>query len=144
VTLPARERDFVENNPTSAMTTLKRDGMPHTVRIAVGLVDGKLWSSGTQTRARTRHLRRDPRSSLFVFDLKWAFLTFETTVTILDGADAPEQNLALFRKLQKQDDPHGTIMWNGEPRSPDELLRILAEEQRLIYEFKPIRSYGLY
>jgi hypothetical protein len=49
----------------------------------------------------------------------------------------------LFRKLQKQDDPHGTIQWQGQPRSPDELLQILREEQRLICEFEPVHAYGL-
>ena len=144
VKLNARERDFIDANPAAAMTTLRRDGSPHSVRVAVALVDGKLWSSGTQNRARTKHLRRDPRSTLYVHDNKWAYLAIESTVDILDGPDAPELNLALFRKLQTQDDPHGTIQWNGQPRPPDELLRILADERRLIYEFEPVRTYGLY
>ena len=142
--LRARERDFIEHNSAAAMTTLGRDGTPHTVRIAVGLVDGKLWSSGTQDRVRTKHLRRDPRSTLYVHDNKWAYLAIDATVRILDGPDAPEQNLALFRKLQKQDDPHGTIQWQGQPRTPEEALRFFVDEQRLIYEFEPVRAYGLY
>jgi PPOX class probable F420-dependent enzyme len=144
VNLNARQRDFIEQNSAAAMTTLRRDGTPHSVRIAIGLVDGKLWSSGTQTRLRTRHLRRDPRCSLYVHDNKWAYLSIDTTVTILDGPEAPELNLRLFRKFQDQDDPHGKLMWNGQPRTPDELVQILTEEQRLIYEFEPVRAYGLY
>ena len=142
--LNARQRDFIEHNSAAAMTTLRGDGTPHSVRIAVGLIDGKLWSSGTQTRLRTSHLRRDPRCALYVHDNKWAYLSIDTTVTILDGLDAAEQNLKLFRKFQSQDDPHGTLMWNGQPRSPDELRQILGDEQRLIYEFEPVRAYGLY
>ena len=142
--LNARQRDFIEHNSAAAMTTLRRDGTPHSVRIAVGLIDGKLWSSGTRTRLRTRHLRRDPRCALYVHDNKWAYLSIEAKVTILDGPDAPDLNLRLFRKFQSQDDPHGTLMWNGQPRSTDELRQILIEEQRLIYEFEPIRAYGLY
>lgn len=142
--LNARERDFIEHNAAAAMTTLRRDGTPHTVRIAVALVDGKLWSSGTADRVRTKHLRRDPRCSLYVHDNKWAYLAIESTVKLLDGADAPELNLELFRRLQKQDDPHGTIQWQGQPRTPEELVQILRDEQRLIYEFEPIRTFGLY
>jgi hypothetical protein len=50
------------------MITLRRDGSAHAVRVGVALVDGKVWSSGTADRVRTRHLRRDPRSTLIVPD----------------------------------------------------------------------------
>jgi hypothetical protein len=51
----------------------------------VGLVDGSLQSSGTQTRVRTKHLRRDPRATLFVFDTTnpWRWVGLEATVTIV-------------------------------------------------------------
>lgn len=61
---------FLEKNPSAAMITLKRDGTPHSVRVGVAVVDGKIWSSGTADRARTGHLRCDPRSTLFVFDTR--------------------------------------------------------------------------
>ena len=70
------------------MTTLRTDGTPHVARVGVALVDGKVWSSGTQTRLRTKHLRRDPRSTLFVFDAEFRWLALESRVTILDGPDA--------------------------------------------------------
>jgi hypothetical protein len=50
------------------MTTLRPGGSLHVMRIGVALVDGNLWSSGTQARVRTAHVRRDPRPDLFVFD----------------------------------------------------------------------------
>ena len=59
---------FIKQNPAAAMTTLRRDGTPHSVRVGVAVVDGKIWSSGTQVRARTKHVRRDSRSTLFIFD----------------------------------------------------------------------------
>ena len=63
-----RTRSFLEKHHSAAMTTLRADGTPHVARVGVALVAGKVWSSGTQTRVRTKHLRRDPRSTLFVFD----------------------------------------------------------------------------
>src|SRR5438034_560602 len=131
--LSDRDREFVESNRSAVMVTLKEDGMPHVARIGVGLVDGKLWSSGTQTRVRTKHLRRDPRSTLFVFDehQRYRWLGLETTVTILDGPDAPELNLRLYRALA------------GEPDDVEEYLRAMVAEQRLIYEFDVGRSYGM-
>jgi PPOX class probable F420-dependent enzyme len=143
-----KAREFLERTHSAAMITLRPDGTPHAVRVGVALVDGRLWSSGTQARVRTMHLRRDPRSTLFVFDAKgpetaWRWLTLEATVTILEGPDAPEQNLRLFRVMQRQPEPRN-VSWAGVERTPDEFLRIMAEERRLIYEFEPIRTYGLY
>jgi PPOX class probable F420-dependent enzyme len=133
VSLSEDDREFVEHHRAAVMVTLKADGTPHVARVGVGLVDGKLWSSGTQDRIRTKHLRRDPRCTLFVFDEGHAYrwLGVETTVTILDGHDAPQQNLALYRALA------------GEPDDVDEYLRAMVAERRLIYEFDVIRSYGM-
>jgi hypothetical protein len=125
------------------MITLRPDGTPHAVRVGVALVDGKLWSSGTQGRLRTRFLRRDPRCTLFVFDQGWNYLTLETVATIRDGPDAPEQNLRLFRAMQSRPAP-ANLVWEGQERSAEEFLRIMAEERRLIYEFEIKRAYGMY
>src|SRR5439155_1314089 len=44
---------FIDQNPSAAMVTLRADGTSHTARVGVGVVDGKIWSSGTQSRLRT-------------------------------------------------------------------------------------------
>lgn len=127
-------RTFLEQNHAAVMTTTKADGMPHVAMIGVGLVEGKLWSSGTQTRVRTKHLRRDPRSALLVLakGTRYRWLGVEANVNILDGDDAPELNLKLYRVLA------------GEPEDPDEYLEAMVKEQRLIYEFEILRTYGSY
>lgn len=127
-------REFLEDNHDAVMTTVKKDGMPHVARIGVGLVDGKLWSSGTQTRVRTKHLRRDPRCALMVLDssTRYRWLGLECRVTILDGDDAPELNLKLYRTLA------------GEPDDVDEYLEAMVKEERLIYEFEVLKSYGMH
>jgi len=138
---------FLEKNRSAAMTTLRADGMPHTVRVGVALVDGKVWSSGTQRRLRTWHLRRDPRASLMVFDAAWAYLGMECRVRIIDGPEAQEQSLRLFQVMQQGMSPApspGTIMWYGQEKTREEFLRAMVEEQRLIYEFDVLRTYGLY
>jgi PPOX class probable F420-dependent enzyme len=145
--LSERELDFLERNRSAAMVTLREDGSPHVVRVGVAVVDGKVWSSGTRHRARTRHLRRDPRATLFVFDGQWRFLSLDATVTILDGPDAPENSLRLFQTMQRGMDPGprpGAVLWEGTERSPEEFLRIMVEERRLVYEFEVVRAYGLY
>ena len=129
-----RIQRFLENHHRAVMVTLRADGSPHVAIVGVGLVDGKLWSSGTQGRLRTKHLRRDSRASLCVLDATnpYAWLGLDTTVTILDGEDAPEQNLALYRVLA------------GEPDDVARYKEAMVEERRLIYEFSVVRAYGQY
>jgi PPOX class probable F420-dependent enzyme len=138
---------FINETRSAAMTTLRRDGTPHSVRVGAAVVDGKIWSSGTQKRVRTRHLRRDPRSTLFFFDPTFRWLSVECFVNILDGADAPQQNLRLFQVMQSGMAPApapGKITWFGAERTGAEFLAIMVEEGRLIYEFAPTRMYGMY
>jgi len=138
-------RAFLDRNHAAAMVTLRADGAPHSVRVGIALVDGRIWSSGTQSRVRTRHLRRDPRSNLFVFDNEWRWLALECRVTILDGPDAPRLSLRLFQVMQQgMPSEPGHINWFGQTLSHEEFLKVMADEQRLIYEFDIVRAYGMY
>lgn len=134
--------EFIEKNGSAAMITVGVDGWPKAVRIGVAIVRGKIWSSGHQRRVRTERLRRDPRCTLFLFDAKYAYLTLETNVSILDGPDAPALSLRLFRTMQKR--PSGPLMWYGEELDEDRFLRRMADEDRLIYEFQVLKSYALF
>jgi PPOX class probable F420-dependent enzyme len=131
--LDERVQRFLASNHGAVMVTLRKDGRPHVARVGVGLVDDNLWSSGTQTRVRTAHVRRDPRATLFVMsDSPWQWLGLDCTVTIHDGPDAVDRNLALYRVLA------------GEPDDLEEYRRAMVAEQRLIYEFAIDRAYGSY
>jgi hypothetical protein len=141
MTLTERDVAFLEDHRAAAMITVGRDGLARTARVGVALVDGKLWSSGTRDRVRTRRLRRDPRCSLFVFDPGFAWLTLETEVTILDGPEAPQQNLRLFRHMQSR--PTGPLSWFDGELDEGAFLRTMVIEGRLIYQFEVQRSYGL-
>jgi PPOX class probable F420-dependent enzyme len=142
VELSAEETEFLARNHAAAMITIGRDGTPRPVRVGVAVVDGRVCSSGTATRVRTRRLRRDPRCSLFVFDQHgYAWLALDTTVTIHDGADAAARNLRLFRVMQ--DRPNGPLLWYGQELNEQQFLAAMDAEHRLIYEFEVHRSYGL-
>ncbi len=117
------------------MITTGEGGIPKAVRVGVALVDGRLWSSGTQGRVRTRRLQRDPRCTLFVFDQAFSWLTLETTVSILD------ENMRLFRVMQNR--PAGSLSWFGGELDEAAFLQAMVDEKRLIYEFEVQRSYGL-
>jgi hypothetical protein len=139
--LTERQTAWLRDHRGAAMITVGDDGVPKAVRVGVAMIDGGLWSSGTAERRRTERLRRDPRCTLFVFDGAYAYLTLETTVTILDGPDAPEMNLRLFREMQGR--PTGPLSWFGSELDEPAFLQRMADEHRLIYRFDVQRAYGL-
>jgi Pyridoxamine 5'-phosphate oxidase len=141
-TLSERELAFLGDHHAAAMVTVGGDGVPKAVRVGVAVVDGALWSSGTHDRVRTERLRNDPRCTVYVYDPGFAYLVLETTVTILDGPDAAQQNLRLFRVMQGR--PTGPLSWFGGELDEDAFLQTMVDERRLVYEFEVHRAYGLY
>ena len=133
---------FLEKNHSAAMITTTADGTPKVARVGVAVIDGRLWSSGTNDRVRTKRLRRDPRCTLYVHDNAFGFLAIESTVTILDGSDATDLSLRLFRVMQGK--PTGPLSWFGGEFEDNEFLARMKAEQRLIYEFEPHHTYGLH
>jgi PPOX class probable F420-dependent enzyme len=142
MSLTEQDVDFLTSHHAAAMITVGRDGTPKVARVGVALVDGKLRSSGTADRVRTRRLRRDPRCTLYVHEPGYAWLALETSVTILDGPDAPELNVRLFRVMQ--DRSTGPLSWYGGELSEDDFLRAMVDERRLVYEFEVHQTYGLH
>ncbi len=132
---------FLEKSHAAAMITVGDDGTAKAVRVGIALVDGKLWSSGSQDRTRTKRLRQNPNCTLFVFDNTWSFLTLETTVRLIEGPDVPELSERLFRIMQNR--PTGDLSWFGGEMAPEDFRHAMADEQRLIYEFDIHRAYGL-
>jgi hypothetical protein len=142
MSLSDRDAEFLSDHHSAAIITVTPTGIAKATRVGVALVDGKLWSSGTKDRVRTKRLRRDPRCTLFVFESGFAWLALETTVAILEGPDAPGHSLLLFRQMQSK--PTGPLSWFGGELNEDDFLRKMAEEGRLIYEFEVHRAYGLH
>jgi PPOX class probable F420-dependent enzyme len=142
VTVSESDLEFLENNHSAAMITVVEDGVAKVAKVGVGLVDGKLWSSGTADRVRTRRLRADPRCTLFVHDAAYGWVALETTVTILDGPDVPELSVRLFRKMQGR--LTGPLSWFGGDLIEEEFRQAMVDERRLIYEFGIHHTYGLH
>lgn len=141
MSLTAEQREFLDTNRSAAMITIGGDGMPKAIRVGVALVDGKIWSSGTQERVRTRRLREDPRCTLFVFEPGWNALTLETTVELLEGNEVADQSVRLFRLMQGR--PEGPLMWFGEELDEEAFRQAMIAGRRLIYEFHVHKAYGL-
>jgi len=141
MSLSEKDLEYLKANQSAAMITVGGDGRPKVARVAVTLVDGKLWSSGTANRARTKRLRRDPHCTLFVFDSGWSWLTLETTVRLLDGPDAVDLSVRLFRTMQ--DRPSGDLTWFGKDYDEQRFRKLMVDEGRLVYEFDVERTYGM-
>jgi Pyridoxamine 5'-phosphate oxidase len=140
--LTEAQLEFLETHHAAAMITVGSDGFAKVARVGIATVDGKLWSSGTATRLRTARLRDDPRCTLYVHDPGHTWLTLETTVMILDGAEAPEQNLQLFRVMQAA--PTGPLSWFGGKLDEEAFKERMVAEGRLVYEFDVQRAYGMH
>ena len=126
-----RVTKLLERTHTAAMVTVRPNGSAHVARVTVGLVDGKLWSTGTRNRVRTKHLRANPRATFFVFDAKSRhWLGLEGRVTIHEGPDAPQKCLAFRRAIGQ------------EPEDVDAFLREMVEVERVVYELSVERTYG--
>jgi hypothetical protein len=141
MTLNDKELDFLAKNQTAAMITVTPDGIAKPTRVGVVVVEGKIWSSGTQDRVRTKRLRRDPRATLFVFESGYRWLGLEATVSILEGPRVADESVQLFRTMQKR--PTGPLSWFSGELDEDAFRAMLIEEERLIYEFEVHRSYGV-
>lgn len=139
--LTGKQLAFLEKSRAAAMITPADDGFPRAVRVGIALVDGRLWSSGTQDRVRTARVRQNPNCTLFVFDATWSFLTLETHVRLIEGPDVPELSERLFRVMQNR--PTGPLSWFGREMSLEDFRRAMVEEKRLIYEFEIRRAYGM-
>ena len=132
-----REIDFIQASHSAAMITVGPDGFAKPDRVAVAVVDGKIWSSGTQQRARTSRLRLDPHCTLYVHDTSWSFLSLETTVTILEGSEVPASSLRLFPRTAGHalpDRSSGTELELDE----SDFLQAMIDDDRLIYQLEKI------
>jgi PPOX class probable F420-dependent enzyme len=82
--------EFLGNPFVGAVTTLRKDGSPHTTVVWVDYDGGKVRFNTAVGRAKERHLRDDPRVSVTVVDpgnaYKWVSVTGRGELTT-DGAD---------------------------------------------------------
>jgi PPOX class probable F420-dependent enzyme len=130
-TLSARQRAFLEANHRAVMASVDDHGRPHAVPVLCALVDGRLWSSGTDRRVRTRYLAARPYASLTVlgegFGGEW--LTVSGPVETR-RQHRVEDNLRLYRAVTGRD-----------PDDLEEYRAAMVAERRLVYVLTPERVY---
>ena len=129
---------FVRARKNGVLTTIRANGRPQLSNILyVPGDDGVLRISGTDSRAKTKNMRRDPRVSLYVpGDNFWQFVVVEGTAQLTPVAadptdDTVEQLLAYYRA------------GNWEHPDWDDYRATMVADGRLIAAVHPERAYGL-
>ena len=129
---------FVRARKNGVLTTIRANGRPQLSNILyVPGDDGVLRISVTDSRAKTKNMRRDPRVSLYVpGDNFWQFVVVEGTAELTPVAadpqdDTVEQLIAYYRA------------GNGEHPDWDDYRAAMVADGRLIAAVHPERAYGL-
>ena len=129
---------FVAENKGGVLATLKSDGRPQLSN--VGYADdadaGLFRISVTDSRAKTRNLRRDPRVTLHVASKDfWTWVAVEGTADLTPvAADPPdatvEELVTYYRGV------------NGEHPDWDDYRAAMVRDQRLVVTFRAEHTYG--
>lgn len=121
------------------LTTLKADGRPQLSNISYAVGDdGVIRVSITDSRAKTKNLRRDPRASLYVGRSDgWAYLVVEARAELGPVAEAPDdaavdELVDLYRQLQ------------GEHPDWDDYRAAMVNDRRLVLRLHLERAYGMW
>ncbi len=88
-TLTPEHREFLENPYFATATTLREDGSPHNTVVWVDVDDRGVFYNTVTTRAKGRHLARDPRTAVTVIDpqdpFKWITVSGTAELSTEDG-----------------------------------------------------------
>ena len=125
-------------NRRSVLITLKADGRPQSSNVMHWTDDdGVVHVSLTDSRAKVRNMRRDPRVSLHVTaDDFWSYAVLEGDAELTPVAASPddatvEELVAYYSAL------------NGEHPDWDEYRAAMVTDQRLVLRLRPTHAYGM-
>ncbi|WP_320784836.1 PPOX class F420-dependent oxidoreductase [Streptomyces sp. CRN 30] len=121
------------------LTTIKADGRPQLSNVthAYDTDERVLRVSVTDTRAKTRNVRRDPRVSYHVTSAdRWAYTVAEGTAELTPVAGHPydatvEELVRLYRDVQ------------GEHPDWDDFRAAMVRDRRLVLRIRVERAYGV-
>lgn len=120
------------------MVTIQADGRPQLTHISYAMDEaGTVRISITDTRVKTRNLRRDPRALLHVAgDSFWDYVVLDGTVELsavaADPHDAATDELVeVYRAI------------GGEHPDWEEYRRVMTQDHRLVARFRAARAYGV-
>ena len=129
--------EFANSRREGILTTLRVDGRAQLSNIFYRLGDDGLFRiSVTDTRAKTRNLRRDPRAALHVGgDNFWAYVVLDATAEL--SAVAAHVDDAVVDELVEM-----YRSFVGEHPNWGEFRRDMVADQRLVLRLFPTSAYG--
>lgn len=129
---------FARARQNGVVVTIRRDGRPQLSNIIYLMEDdGSARISVTETRAKTKNLRRDHRAQLYVpGDSFWAYVVLDGSAQLSPPAAEPDDAVVdelveLYRAIRGEDHPD----W-------DDYRRAMVEERRVVLNFNPTSAYG--
>lgn len=129
---------FARGRSQGVLVTVGSGGRPHLSNVAYHADDGgTVRVSVTDSRVKTRNLRRDQRASLYVAGGSfWAYVVLDGTADLSPVAAAPgdpvvDDLVDLYRAI------------SGEHPDWDDYRRAMAAERRLVVRLRPDHAYGI-
>jgi PPOX class probable F420-dependent enzyme len=138
VTADPRMLAFVAEHRWGVLATIKGDGRPQLSNVGYSYdAEAQLVRvSVTDSRAKTRNLRADPRVTLHVASKDfWTWVAIEGTAELTPVAadpndDTVEELVTYYRGI------------NGEHPDWDEYRAAMVTDRRLVVRFRPEHTYG--
>jgi PPOX class probable F420-dependent enzyme len=138
VTADPRMLAFVAEHRWGVLATIKGDGRPQLSNVGYSYdAEAQLVRvSVTDSRAKTRNLRADPRVTLHVASKDfWTWVAVEGTAELTPVAadpndDTVEELVTYYRGI------------NGEHPDWDEYRAAMVTDRRLVVRFRPEHTYG--
>ena len=138
MTVDDRMLGFVAEHHRGVLATIKHDGRPQVSNVGYAYdPEQRLFRvSVTDSRAKTRNLRADPRVTLHVASKDfWTWVAVESTADLTPVAADPhdetvEELVTYYRGI------------NGEHDDWDEYRAAMVADRRLVVRFRPEHTYG--
>jgi PPOX class probable F420-dependent enzyme len=126
----AAARDFIRANPRAVLGTYRRDGRAQLTPVVVGVDDdGLLEVSTSESTAKARNVRRDPRVTVCALTERFfgSSVQVQGEATILSLPDAMEPLVTYYRRLSGEH-PDWEDYWRAMVRDRRCLLKIRIED----------------
>lgn len=129
--------EYAADRGKGVLVTIKRDGRPQLSNVMFTVIDGEIRISVTDSRAKTKNMRRDPRISLHVSAPDfWSYVVLEGDAVLTPVAATPddatvEELVQTYRAMV------------GEHPDWQDYRRSMVADGRLVVRLRPTHAYGL-
>lgn len=129
--------DWATQRKHAALITLRADGRAQSSDIVYQVVDGAFLISLTDGRAKTKNMRRDPRTVLHITEpSSWSYVSFDGTAELSEITTDPTDDTsnALVEYYRN--------VAGGDHDDWPAYRQAMIDEQRLLATIRPITAVG--